>query len=184
MRFTIAAWMPLLLAAQQQPIPDQLREVARVATAMLDGDQCRRIVSPKSIQEMFAESPRDKFAASDNYTVDHEAFIQVKKTLIRLSTLASTPCDVNLWMPLPKEGKIHIVIRNVNEMSQFWTWGALFQDMHPAMKSVLSNGRPQLVQEKPGMISILAPVRDSLGDIAGLVEVVARTRPDSHENVR
>jgi hypothetical protein len=175
--------MPMLLAAQQ-PIADQLREVARVATIMLDGDQCRRIVSPKSIQEMFAENPRDKFGASDNYTVDHQTFIQVKKTLIRLSRLASVPCDVNLWMPLPKEGKIHIVIRNVHEMSQFWPWGALYQDMHPAMRTVLSTGKPQLVQEKPGMISVLAPVRDSLGDITGLVEVVARTRSDSHDNVR
>jgi hypothetical protein len=33
------------------------------------------------------------------------------------------------------------------------------------------------------MTSVLAPVYDSLGDIAGLVEVVGRDRPDPQENV-
>ena len=38
---------------------------------------------------------------SDNYDVNDAAFIATKKTLIRLSTLASYPVDVNLWMPVP-----------------------------------------------------------------------------------
>jgi hypothetical protein len=34
------------------------------------------------------------------------------------------------------------------------------------------------------MISVLAPVYDSLGDIVGLVEVVSQARPDPRENVK
>ena len=33
-------------------------------------------------------------------------------------------------------------------------------------------------------VSVLAPVYDSLGDIAGLVEVVSRLTPDPRENVK
>ena len=35
-----------------------------------------------------------------------------------------------------------------------------------------------------GMVSVLAPVYDSLGDIAGLVEVVSQAGRDPRENVK
>ncbi len=162
----------------------ELRRVAGVASVLIDGEECKRIVTPRSLAAMFANS-KDKWAASDDYNVDNATFVRVKKTLIRLSRLAPFPCDVNLWMPLAaKPGKIHIVIRNANDLSQFWTWGALHQNMHPAMKAVLETGKAQVVSEKPGLTSVLAPVYDSLGDVVGLVEAVARTGPDPHENVQ
>ena len=161
-----------------------LLELARLATIMVDGDLCQRIVKPQAIQEMFQENPRDKWGASDNYNVNHEPYIQIKKTLIRLSRTVDFPVDLNLWMPLPKPGKIHIVIRQANEMSQFWTWGALFQDMHPAMKKTLATGQGVTVTEKPPLISVLAPVKNSLGDVVGIIEVVASTKQDPHENVK
>ena len=37
---------------------------------------------------------------------------------------------------------------------------------------------------KRGMISVLAPVYDSLGDIVGLVEVVSQEKRDLWENVK
>jgi hypothetical protein len=52
------------------------------------------------------------------------------------------------------------------------------------MKEVLETGRRITIKQKPGYISVLAPVRDSLGDVAGLVEVVSQQRADAHENVK
>lgn len=180
-----AALMGSAFAARAQVREAELRNVARVASVIVDGDECKRIVTPRALAAMFTENPKDKWAASDDYNVDHAAFLRVKKTLIRLSRLASFPCDVNLWMPLAaKPGKIHITVRNLHSLSQFWTWGALHQDMHPAMKAVLDTGKVQLVAEKPGMTSVLAPVYDSLGDIVGLVEAAARSKPDPHDDVR
>jgi hypothetical protein len=59
----------------------------------------------------------------------------------------------------------------------------LQQEMPPEMKQVLATGKRLTVTRQPGMTSVLAPVYDSLGDIAGLVEVVGRDRPDPQENV-
>ena len=161
----------------------ELNEVARVASVMLDGDVCRRIMTERAIGSMFKIDPRDPWAASDNFDVHHEAYIATKKALIRLSRLVPYACDVNLWMPLPgkpvpgavpgEPGKIQILIRNVNEWSQFWTWGVLTQETPAVMGQVLETGRRETVRQKPGMVSVLAPVFDSLGDIVGLVEVVA-----------
>jgi len=156
-----------------------LNEIARVASVMLDGEVCRRIMTERAIGYLSKIDPRDPWAASDNFDVHHEAYIETKKTLIRLSRLVPYACDVNLWMPLPGEpvssdpGKIQILIRNVNEWSQFWTWGALTQETPEVMRQVLQTGRRETVRQKPGMVSVLAPVFDSLGDTVGLVEVVA-----------
>ena len=132
-----------------------------------------------------ATGPRDKWSDADNYDVDDQAFIATKKILIRLAHLVDYPVDINLWMPIEgMPGRIHVVIRNRYEMSQFWTWGALTQDLPPSMRTVLDKGVRLPVREKPDYTSVLAPVRNSLGDIAGLLEVVSRTKFDARENVK
>jgi hypothetical protein len=178
-------------AGQSVPAPAlsdltaQLDDVARVGSVMIDGDLCRRIVTQRALKYMFMVDPHDQWLAGDNYDVDDVAFIATKKTLLRLSRLVSFAADVNLWMPI--EGhpdKIRVVIRNTHEMSQFWPWGALYQDMIPQMKTVLDSGKRVTVTDKPGWISVLAPVSDSLGDVIGVLEVVTQTQTDSHANVK
>ena len=163
----------------------ELDIVAHVGSAMVDGDICQKIVTQRARELMFASDPRDRFLAGDNYDVDDVAFNTVKKTLIRLSHLSSFPADVNLWMPIEGHpGKIQLVIRNKNEMSQFWNWGELYGDMVPEMETVLKTGQRVTVTDKPGWISVLAPVYNSLGDVVGLIETVSQVKMDAHENVK
>jgi hypothetical protein len=161
-------------AALQQ----DLSEIARVATIMIDGDVCQHIVTPRALQHMLREDPRDEWQAGDNYDVNNDAFIQTKKTLIRLAMLAPYPVNVNLWMPVPTTPDIQLVIHNKYNLSQFsGTEGRMQQTMPPEMLQVLKTGKQVIYQKKPGMISVLAPVRNSLGEIVGLVEVVSSTLP-------
>jgi len=162
-----------------------LDDMARVGSVMVDGDVCQKIVTQRAKEFLFATDPRDRFLAGDNYDVDDASFNAVKKTLIRLSRLASFPADVNLWMPIEGHpGKVQMVVRNKNEMSQFWTWGALYQDMVPQMETVLKTGQRVTVTDRPGWISVLAPVYNSLGDTVGVIEAVGRVKRDLHENVK
>jgi hypothetical protein len=158
----------------------ELQEIARVATAMIDGDVCQHIMTERSLQHMLRTDPRDPFQAGDNYDVHDAAFIQTKKTLIRLATLAPYPVDVNLWMPVPTTQKIQVVIRNKYNLSQFWN-GEVDQAMPPEMRTVLETGKTLTVQKTPGMISVLAPVRNSLNEIVGLVEVAGSTTAPQHD---
>ena len=184
-RFALILVPALLGAADPARLTRDLDEIGRIASVMVDGDVCERIVTPRALGKMLKEDPRDRWAGADNYDVNNAAFNQTRKTLQRLSLLVDFPCDVNLWMPLKTTPpRIHIVIRNRNEMSQFWPWGALHQEMIPSMKKVLDSGQRTTVRDKPGWISVLAPVRNSLGDIVGLVEAVTRINPDPHENVK
>ena len=166
-----------------QQIEQELDHIARVAGVMVDGDACRRIVTPRALEFMFKIDPHDRFLAGDNYDVNDAEFNSAKKTLIRLARLAPFACDVNLWMPIPNHpDKIQVVIRNAHELTQFWVFGAIYQDMFPPMQTVLQTGRRVTVKEKPGMISVLGPVYDSLGDVAGLVEVVSHSSPPAHQD--
>lgn len=188
-RFALLLWAASLASAQEaRRRPDlaaELDEIARVATVMVDGDACQRIMTRRALEFLDKKDPKDPWIDSDNFDVNHEPYIQVKKTLIRLAALVPFPVDVNLWMPVEGlDGRIQVLIRNKYEMSQFWRWGALHQEMHPSMKTVLAEGRRVRVADRPGWISVLAPVRNSLGDVVGLVEVVSRTEPDARENVR
>ena len=163
----------------------ELDSLARVGSVMVDGDVCQKIVTEPAKGFLFATDPRDRFLAGDNYDVDDVAFNTVKKTLIRLSHLASFPTDINLWMPIEGHpAKIQLVIRNKNEMSQFWNWGELYGDVVPQMEIVLKTGQRVTVTSKHGWISVLAPVHNSLGDVVGLIEVVSQIRVDAHENVK
>jgi len=183
--FTFATvGIPKLSPEASVAMQKELEDVARVGSVMVDGDVCQKIVTEQAKGFLFATDPRDRFAG-DNYDVDDVAFNTVKKTLTRLSHLASFPADVNLWMPIEGHpGKIQLVIRNRNEMSQFWNWGELYGDMVPQMETVLKTGQRVTVTSKPGWISVLAPVHDSLGDVVGLIEVVSQVKVDAHENVK
>ena len=162
-----------------------LDDIARVGSVMVDGDVCQKIVTQRAKEFLFATDPRDRFLAGDNYDVDDAPFNATKKTLTRLSHLASFTADVNLWMPIEGHpGKVQMVVRNKNEMSQFWTWGTLYQDMIPQMETVLKTGQRVPVTHRPGWISVLAPVYNSLGDIVGVIEAVSRIQTDPHENVK
>jgi hypothetical protein len=183
------ALLPLLLAstlaAEEDSFTAALDNAARIAAIFVDGDVCERIVTPRARDYMFRNDAKDKWAAGDNYDVNHDAFNQTKKTLIRVSKLIPFPADANLWMPVKgRPDKIRVVIRNANELSQFWPWGALYQDMIPEMRTVLETGRRLSVSRKPGWVSLLAPVSNSLGDIVGIVEVASQRSLNPHDNVK
>lgn len=179
---TILLAVPLSALAQSRVEAD-LDQIARTATAMVDGDVCQRIVTPRALEYILKNPSKDKWADADNYDVNDAAFIATKKTLTRLTKLANYPVDVNLWMPL-QPTEIHVVIRTHGETSQFWPWGKLHQPTPKQMQEVLKTGQRQTVKEKPGYISVLAPVKNSLDEIIGLVEVVTRLPQDPRENVK
>lgn len=187
--YVLFLWLAAGAAAQSPRGMDELKksldEVARTGSVMVDGDVCQRITTERAKEYMVKKDPRDRWIDGDNFDVNAEPYIQTKKTLMRLARLVDFPCDVNLWMPLDNiAGQVQVVIRNVNEMSQFWRFGQLHQPMPPEMKQVLASGERLAVIRRPGMVSVLAPVRNSLGDTVGLLEVVAQMTPDAHENVK
>jgi hypothetical protein len=143
----------------KQSLEKDLEGIARVATVMIDGDVCQRIMTDRALKKMFVIDPKDPWIGSDNFDVNAEPFIE-------------------------EPGKIQVLIRNKYEMSQFWSFGQLYATIPPEMNEVLATGKRLTIQKKGNIISVLTPVYNSLGDVVGLVEVVSRTQFNPQENVK
>ncbi len=170
----------MLLLALAVGIEMDLERLAQVATAVVDGDECEKIMTPRALDKMFRTDPRDRWAGHDNFDVNDKPYIAVKKLLRRVATLAPFPVDCNLWMSFrERPDLVQVLIRQVNEISGFWRWGDLYQPMPPEMKEVLETGQAKTVR-RGGVITVLTPVYNSLGDVVALVEVGARATPTAY----
>lgn len=158
------------------PLVAKLDGIGRVASIIMDGDDCLTIVTDRAEEWLFRRHPQDQWFASDNYDVNFEPFVRNKKLLIRLSKLEEFPIDCNLWLKTKgNPDKIHLVIRQVNGFSQWYSFGQLAIDPPAEMKKVLDTGeRVTVAGGRSDYVSVLAPVRTALGDVIGLVEVTTR----------
>jgi len=160
----------------------RMQQLAAIGSGVIDGDDCLNIVTDRAARLMFARHARDPWAGADNYEVDHATFIRQKKLLIRLSRLVDFPVDCNLWLTCRKDpAKVQMVIRQVNNWSLFYHLGQMHIDPTPEMKKLLAAGEPVVVDRKSARIgverkhfvAVLSPVRTSMGDVIGFIEVCA-----------
>jgi hypothetical protein len=177
-------WMGQSIVSNEARVQERDR-VAKAAVTMVEGDVCLRIQTRRSLALPQKNDRRDPWIASDNFYVDHAAFIQTKKTLTGLARLCPEACDANLWMPVEASTpRIPILLRNVYEKRSSWPWGDLHQAMPDEIKRAPASGERGMFRGRKGLISALAPVCNSLDNIVALVEVVGQGQRDLQENVK
>ena len=159
----------------QSKVEQATREIARIASVMFDGELCGKIVTQRSWQWFANFDPDDKWSAMDNYDLEHAPFIAAKHTLMRLERLAPPGLKVgcSLWLAIPTlPGKVTCVIHNAGP-DRFQGFGTLQLDLTPQMQTALTGTPVDVPADKAGIFTVLAPVRDSLKDVTGLIEVSA-----------
>lgn len=153
-----------------------LQEIARVASVMFDGELCHHIVTERSWKWMRDADPRERWAAMDNYDLDHESFVAAKKTLMRLEKLAPAGVRVacSLWQIVPTlDGRMTCVIQNGGP-SHWQKFGSGHFPVAPQVAKAMGTGKQQTVPAEGGkVLTVVAPVRDSLKDVTGVIEVSA-----------
>ncbi len=149
----------------------ELREAARVAAVMVDGDLAGRIVSQRSWHYIRNPNPKYRFMTGDYFDVDHANFLLMKKTLLRLGRLVGFPCGTSLWLPVPglKGRQVTCAVQN-GKLHRYYRFGAGSQPTPPEMARCLRTGQVTAAPAHPDYVVFLAPVRDSLGDVVGAVE--------------
>ncbi len=152
-----------------------LRELARVAEAMVDGELAGKIITDRAAHYVANPDPKHRFLAGDYYDVDHAAFLAMKKTLMRLETLAGFPCNTSLWVRVKGgEGLVTVAVQN-GRLHRYYRFGEGGRKAEGELAECLSSGK---ITEAPlegsaDYLTVLAPVRDSLGDVVGCVELTA-----------
>ncbi len=153
-----------------------LHDVARAASIMFDGELCGQIVTERSWKWMRDFDPDDVWSAHDNYDVEHEPFVAAKKSLLRLQMLAAdgVRAACSLWLPVPTlPGQVTCVIQNGGP-ARWHRFGHNHRPVPPAMQQARGSGGPAEVDPEGGdVLTVVAPVRDSLKQIVGFIEVSA-----------
>ncbi|MCG3181268.1 MAG: hypothetical protein BIFFINMI_03647 [Phycisphaerae bacterium] len=156
--------MARIKASVRKATEARLRRVAHAATVFIDGDD-------------FVAVPVDpKLNTGDDYQVNHEPFIRVKRTLMKLKRLEAGDVGVTTWRPFGPGQAEQVVPVDIHPL-------AVRPGNHPippAMAEAFA-GRTavheQAYQGHP-MLSVCAPIRNSMEEVVGVVEVSASLEPE------
>jgi len=152
----------------------ELRRVAEIAAGILDGDQVRRIVHEQAMHYIANPDPNFIYLSGDYFDVDQQLFLRTKKLLLRLERLGKVTMNAAVWVPVPGQDAVTLALHN-GPYHRYYTFGIERLATPPEMKEVLETGTIVSVppSDDKNLATVLAPVRDSLGDVVGVVELTA-----------
>lgn len=153
----------------------ELEHLARVAEAMVDGELAGRIVTERAAHYIAHPHPDHRHLSGDYYDVDHAAFLAMKKVLLRLERIVPFPCNATLWLRVRgAEPFITPVIQN-GRLHRYYRFGEERRQPDGELAECLETGAVVRAPEDGSaeFLTVLAPVRDSLGAVVGCVELTA-----------
>ena len=148
--------------ARRDAAAARLLELARVAMAIVDGDAARDCLRPTSRIEI---SP-------DDYEYDAGHCNALRRGLLRVERLSDLDVQTGVWRLRPdKPGMADLLLAGMGYPRQFSGWDKYLIPIPPAMQQAL-NGEPGTVFSEDGRYgSVFVPLRDSLDDIVGVLEL-------------
>ena len=165
-----------------EQIMDALREIARVASGVFDGEDCGTLLTPRAMEYLAAGAvPGNQYAVGDNIDYDAPRFEAAKKLLLRLQRLAPEGLGVQciLWAPVTLRRGSGQAVRTDKVVQEVFNGGPTrwrlspdAVDIEPPMKQVMEAGEPVELTDG-NVLTVLAPVRNSLQDVTGFIEVSA-----------
>jgi len=153
-----------------------LKDAARVASVMVDGDEATRIITDRAMRHIANPDPQFRFMSGDYYDVDHDTFLRMKKTLLRLERLLPFACHTALWVKIKgMENHLTVAVQN-GSLHRYWTWAEQKRPIEAEMAACIRSGEivEAPIDHPSHTLTVLAPVRNSLGDVVGLVEFTSK----------
>lgn len=173
----------------------ELAEVARIGQAFVDGDLCRNIYRPIG----------ETFTNGDDIDFEPATCVPLKQTLMRLERLARIPCVCALWRrrpDMPEVGEptlfgsyaspMHIYRPPMSGSTRKFEPPKMFEELASAFQgraiwkvtrsaTAVGAARRGFCASvggvgAPAFIEHFVPVRDSMGEIAAVLEVFIATK--------
>ena len=164
-----------------QEILAAVRDIARVGSVMFDGEMCGSLLTERAMDYIAGRAAgAGKYSLGDNIDYDDVLFDRAKKLLLRLALLAPEGLKVTCTLWEPVTGCPDRMVQSLyNGGPTRWPLKIDSHEIYEPMRQATQTGRPiELTDGKT--ITVLAPVRDSLHDVTGLIEVSAKSpaKPD------
>ncbi len=143
----------------------RLAQVARLGQIFIDGDLLGRV---------FTEQGR-AWTSGDDIDFDHDTFIELKKLVLRLESAPAdgAPVYVNLWRQRPDDagkGEVAVAGMKTSPLSVDERGRTGVVPMPRALRGAILNQRTGSESHPSGVVSVFAPLYDSLHHVAGAVE--------------
>jgi hypothetical protein len=141
----------------------RLRRIARAGEVFVDGEAFKNVVVDPALN------------TGDDYRVNHEEFIKVKQALIKLKRIEPGDVGVVSWRRFGEEADMVVPVDShplqvrpgnhpISEaMAEAFAGRTAVQDLE-------MRGHP--------LLSVCAPIRDSLDEVVGVVEVFGSLVPE------
>lgn len=173
-------WAPpgtALAGPLPEAAPDRVRavelrllELARVSLAILDIDAVRDCIRPESRIEI----------SSDDFAYDTPLANAVKRGLLRIERLCDLEPESAVWRLCPdKPGRADLVLVGRSYASQFSGWGGFPIAIPEAMQSAFEGEPASALSGDERLLSVFAPLRDSLDDVVAVLELCVGLRAPS-----
>ncbi|KKL80288.1 hypothetical protein LCGC14_2006260 [marine sediment metagenome] len=160
--------------ANTQAVLAELTRVGQIAAGILDGEEIKTIISDRAMHHLANPHPDHQYMAGDYFDVDHETFLRTKKLLTRLERLGKVPMDGSVWVRVPETDCVTVALHN-GANHRYYDFGQLNLPTPPEMQAVFDSGEVTVAPQVEGdrTATVLAPIRDSLGDVVAIVELTA-----------
>jgi hypothetical protein len=150
-------------AAVRKQTEERLRRIARAGSVLIDGEAFKGIPIVPELN------------TGDDYRVDHDKFLNVKRTLLKLKRLEDGDIGVVAWRAFKGQGEMVVPV-----------------DLHccavrpgnhpitPAMAEAFAGQTAVQEWELRGfpVLAVCAPIVDSMEDVVGVVEVYSSLAPE------
>ncbi len=182
--------MPRVQAAFRRQLEASLRRIARAATVFIDGDAFKGVIFDPALGQVCADEPDRPYP---QYHVDHARFIALKRTLFKLKRLEPASVGIVTWRQFKNPKAPNFDPAAPASQAKF----VVAMDLHPcpprpgiwpispAMAEAFA-GRTAFQEfqyrGRPGL-AVCAPVRDSLDDVVGVVEIYASLVPEKADGL-
>ena len=175
--------MPRKPAPRRTPVGKKIKKVRTQKKLTLDQiandtgcsiDHLKRIITERAMHYIANPNPEHRYLAGDYFDVDHELFGRTKRLMIRIARLSDAQVSTSAWVPVPGQPKVTVAVHN-GVRHRYYGFGQESVETPPEMQEAFGTGRLVSVGPEPGkaLATVLAPVRDSLGEVAAVVELTA-----------
>lgn len=149
-------------AKTRREVEVRLRRIARAGEVFLDGEAFKAVLPDPAIN------------TGDDYRVDDEKFVAIKKTLFKLKRLEEGDVSAQAWRRF-EDGATLVVPVDPHPCEVKGK-----HPVTPAMEEAFAGRTAVAELEFRGVpiLSVCAPIRDSLEDVVGVVEVFGSLAPD------
>jgi hypothetical protein len=152
-------------ASIRRETEQRLRRLARAGSVLVDGEAFKGIPL------------RPELNTGDDYAVDHDKFLTVKRTLMKLKRLEDGDVGVTSWRPWPGGQMEQVCPVDVHPLP-------VRPGNHPLSPAVAAafegkTGVQELELRGHPVLSVCAPIVDSMNDVVGVVEVFASLVPET-----